>query len=110
MARKLVIARGQPEEERDFTVAEQAQFAADGARPKRVPRRIGKLGLMRALRAGGHWGAVRSAIARAGADAREDWDAAALVDRGDSVFAAIYADAGLTPEQVDAAFRAGEGL
>jgi hypothetical protein len=110
MNNNLVFGPGQPPKTIPFTQDEEAQRAIDHARPPRVPKKITKVELVRALRAAGKLAVVKAQIAQSGADIREDWEASAAIHRTDPGWNAIYTGAGLSETEVDDLFRAGGAL
>lgn len=78
-----------------LTAAEEDAIAAP-----RVPSAVTKLQFIRALRGAGALGPLRAAIATASVEAKEDWDAVAVLHRNDALLSFF----GMTGAQLDAAF------
>lgn len=70
-----------------------------------VPIEATKLGLVRALRAAGHWGAVKVALAT-DEDMQDDWNAAVSIRRDDPAVLALASALSLTTANIEAIFTA----
>lgn len=82
----------------------QPPSPAELMRRARARAKADKLQLARALRGMKKWTKFKAALAKAGSDAREDWDLAGSISRVDPVFLAIFYHLGMTDVEIDRAF------
>lgn len=69
-----------------------------------IPVSVAKLQLVRALRKQGDWNTVRSAIAQADADTKEDWEIAADIKRVDPIVEVLKIALSLTDAEMNDLF------